>query len=443
MPNARETALLTLDACERQGAWSNAFLKKAIRSGGLDRRDAALATRLCFGVLQNRLLLDFYVAGCSTVKPEKLERRVLCALRIALYQLTFLEKIPASAAVNESVELARKYSRNPRSPALVNGILRGFLRAGSPPPVEGRDTAERLSIQYSHPRWLVEEFLAALGPAEAEALLEADNTQPPTVAQLNTVRFSAEEAAQAVRGNEVQAEPHPWLPGCLLLAGTGDLEELAAFQDGAFYVQDAAARLSVLASGVKAGDSVLDCCAAPGGKSFAAAIQMENRGEIVSCDIHPHKLRLIGAGRDRLGLSCIQVRGQNAKEYVPEWEGAFDAVLADVPCSGLGIIRKKPDIRYKDRSALAGLPAVQRDILGQVCRYVRPGGTLLYSTCTLLRRENEEVVEDFLKEHPQFRLEPFSLPGPIGRCDGTAVLWPHRHGTDGFFIAKLRRTEEA
>ena len=437
---ARETALLTLDACEKQGAWSNAYLKKAIRRDGLDRRDAALASRLCFGVLQNKLLLDFYLGKFSTVRPEKLEPRVRQALRLGLYQLLFLDKVPQHAAVNESVALARKYSRNPRSAGLVNAVLRAFLRQKDAlPAVKGRDALETLSLRYSHPRWLVEAFVSRLGMEEAEELLRLDNEQPPTCAQVNALKTTSGALTEALLAEEAEARPHPWLEGCLLLSGTGDLEKLDCFQHGDFYVQDAASRLAVLASGVRPGDRVLDACAAPGGKSFAAAIQMENQGEVVSCDIHPHKIGLMEAGAERLGLTCIKAREQNAKTFVQEWEGVFDAVLADVPCSGLGIIRKKPDIRYKDPGPMESLPAVQREILENVSRYVRPGGVLLYSTCTLLQRENEDVVTAFLADHPDFALEPFALPGPVGECGGMLTLWPQRHGTDGFFVAKMIR----
>ena len=440
MPSAREAALLTLAACERQGAWSNAYLKKTIRREGLDRRDAALASRICFGVLQNRLLLDFYLGHFSNVRLEKLELNVLCALRLALYQLLFLDKVPPSAAVNESVALAKKYSRNPRSAGLVNAVLRAFLRERDKlPPVRGRDETETLSLLTSHPRWLTEEFLSRLGPEEARALLEEDNRQPPACAQVNTLRVTADQALRALEAEGAAAEPHPWLENCLLLTGTGDLERLPSFRAGNFYIQDPAARLAVTAAGLKPGMKVLDACAAPGGKSFAAALDMENLGEVTACDIHTHKTALIEAGRDRLGLSCVAAREQNAKAFVQEWEEGFDAVLADVPCSGLGIIRKKPDIRYKDPEPMKGLPAVQRAILENVSRYVRPGGVLLYSTCTLRREENEDVAEGFLRDHPDFVPEPFTLPGPAGECGGMVTFWPQRHGTDGFFAAKLRR----
>ncbi len=433
--SAREIALLALSACEKQGAWSDGYLKKALHDAGLDSRDAALATRICFGVLQNRMLLDFYIARFSAVRLEKLENRVLCALRIAVYQLRFMDRVPQSAAVNESVNLARKYGRNPGAAGLVNAVLRGILRAGEtlPQPTD-------LATRFSHPDWLVKELRLAAGPEDLEELLACDNGQPPTVAQVNTLRATAAEVRAALADSGVKAEPHPWLPDCLILSGTGNLEALPAFQEGLFYVQDAAARLAVLAAGPEPGTRVLDACAAPGGKSFAAAIAMGDRGEVLSCDIHPHKEKLIRAGAQRLGLGIVSPITQDAKADRPEWHGAFDTVLADVPCSGLGIIRKKPDIRYKDPKPLEGLPAVQRAILDNVCRYVRPGGVLLYATCTILERENGAVVRDFIDRYNDFTPEPLELPGPVGsQPEGMVTLWPHRHGTDGFFFAKLRK----
>lgn len=438
MGSAREAAMLTLSACERQGAWSDGHLKKTLREQGLDRRDAALAARLCYGVLQNRILLDWHLARFCKGGLEALDVKVRCNLRIAAYQILFLDKIPPSAAVYEAVELTKRHCRNPRAAGMVNGILRAMLRAGKLPVPKGRDKAETLSIKYSHPRWLVEEFLTMLGPEGAEALMAADNCQPPTTAQANLLRTSMDRLSESLQGQGVAVQPHPWLPGCLLLEGTGDLERLDAFQNGWFYVQDTAARLAVTAAGIAPGQRVLDCCAAPGGKSFAAAMDMENRGEVISCDIHPHKIKLLAAGRERLGLSVITPCLQSAAEPRTDWVGYFDTVIADVPCSGLGIIRKKPDIRYKDPEALKGLPRIQRAILDNCAQYVRPGGALVYSTCTLLRRENEDVVDGFLADHPQFAEEAFGLPH-LGEQPGQITFWPHLHGTDGFFAAKLRR----
>ena len=439
MASARETALRTLMACQRQGAWSDGYLKKAIREDGLDRRDAALATRLCFGVLQNQLRLDWYLAQFSHIPLDKLEGAVLCSLRLALYQIQEMDRVPDSAAVNEAVKLTRKHSRNPKAAGLVNAVLRAYLRQRDElPEPTGKTWEETMSLRYSHPQWLVESFEARLGREGTEALLDTDDQQPPTTVQVNALQVSPGQALESLQAQGVQAEVHPWLPGCLVLRGTGDLEELEAYQKGWFYVQDAAARMAVLAAGPKAGQRVLDCCAAPGGKSFACAIQMEDRGEVVCCDIHPHKIRLLEAGKARLGFRSLRPQLQNAAQVRPEWLGSFDGVIADVPCSGLGIIRKKPDIRYKAAAPLAGLPKVQREILGNNSAYVRAGGTLLYSTCTLLERENEAVVEDFLSGHPDFFLESFTLPG-VGESKGMLTLWPHIHGTDGFFMAKLRK----
>ena len=235
-------------------------------------------------------------------------------------------------------------------------------------------------------------------------------------------------------------EPHPWLDGCVVLSRSGNLEEREAFQEGLFYVQDPASRLAVLALDPEPGMKVLDVCAAPGGKSFAAAIRMEDRGEIWSCDLHPHKKNLIQKGAERLGLTSIRARTADGKVRIPEWEGVFDRVLVDAPCSGLGVIRKKPDIRYKDPAPLAGLPQVQGTILDNAAGYVKPGGVLVYSTCTILDRENRGVTDAFLAAHPEFRRESFLLPGPAGEIpEGQITLWPQVHGTDGFYICKLRK----
>lgn len=438
---ARETALLALSACERQGAWSDGFLKKTLREAGLDSRDAALATRLCFGVLQNRLLLDFYIGKFSTTRPEKMEIKVRNALRIGVYQMAFMTKIPHNAAVNESVELTKKHCKNPRAAGMVNGVLRNVSRnIDRLPVIESGSREEYLSIRYSHPLWLVREFTALLGSEEAEALLEADNGQPPITAQINTCRATMEQTLERLAEAGVEAQPHPWLPDCLVLSGTGNLEHLTAFREGLFYIQDPAARLAVEVADPKPGMKVLDACAAPGGKSFASAIRMKGEGEIQSCDIHAHKEKLIQAGAERLGFTCIKTAVMDGKKHRPAFENAFDVVIADVPCSGLGIIRKKPDIRYKDPEPLAGLPEVQSAILDNVATYVKPGGVLLYATCTLLERENGDVVRGFLDRNKDFTLEKFQLPEPLGRADnGMFTFWPQRHGTDGFFIAKLRR----
>ena len=432
---ARSVALDALLACENQGAWSDGYLKKAIREAGLDSRDAGLCTRLCCGVLQNEMLLDALLDRFAKPPVARMEPAVRGCLRLGLYQILFLDRVPDSAAVNESVSLARGRCRNPRAAGLVNAILRNLLRER-----ESLAMPEDLPTRYSHPAWLVEEFSKALGGEGVEELLAADNGEVPTAAQVNTLRISPQALLERLKSEGVEAQPHPWLEGCLLLSGTGNLEVLPSFQEGLFYIQDPAARLAVLASGVTAGQRVLDACAAPGGKSFAAAIQMAGEGSITSCDIHPKKVELIRSGAARLGISTLEAMVQDGKQCKVEWLNGFDTVLTDVPCSGLGIIRKKPDIRYKDPEPLLGLPRIQSEILNNCAQYVRPQGVLLYATCTVLERENSAVVRDFLDKQKDFTLESFTLPGPIGTVEsGMLTLWPHIHGTDGFFFAKLRR----
>ena len=345
--------------------------------------------------------------------------------------------------MNCSVEMTKRLCKNPRAAGMVNGILRSVERnLDHLPAIPNTDPVSYLSILYSHPEWLVKEFCMTLGENEGAKLLDADNHQPPMTVMVNTLRGTAEQVAQRLTEQRVEVTPHPWLADCLILSKTGDLEGLEAFREGLFYVQDPASRLAVEAAEVRPGMRVLDCCAAPGGKSFAAAMDLKNRGRVVSCDIHPHKLKLIQKGAERLGVSIVEACQADGKVFQPRWEGKFQRVIADVPCSGLGIIRKKPDIRYKDPKPLEGLPQVQGAILDNVSRYVAPGGVLLYSTCTLLERENGGVVDGFLARHPQFRPEAFTLPGPAGRVEsGRLTLWPHVHGTDGFYIARLRRKE--
>lgn len=430
--SARDTALKTLIACRRQQAWSDGALKQNIAADGLDRRDAALATRLCFGVLQNRMLLDFWIEAYTNRKPDKLQPVVLDILRLAVYQLRFLEKIPASAAVNEAVEQAKR-SANPRAAGLVNAVLRSMLRAP-----ERLTLPEDLSLRYSHPAPLVELLRQNVGEDRIEALLASHNDFPPTCLQINPLRASSADVIVRLEAEGYEVSPHPWLPDCLLLTG-GTPEKSETFRNGSVYVQDPAAKLAVLAADPRPEMDVLDCCAAPGGKSFAAAIRMRNQGQVAACDLHPHKIELIRKSAERLGLDCVHAEVRDASLTESAWNGRFDLVIADVPCSGLGVIRKKPDIRYKDLDAISGLPEVQRRILYAQADHVKPGGVLLYSTCTILKRENEDVVSAFLRDRPDYTAEPFDLPGGLRAPDGMLTLLPCEQGTDGFFIAKLRR----
>lgn len=436
---ARDTALEVLMQISRANAWSDGSLKRTIAKNKLDSRDAALATHLAYGVIQNKMLLDYYIGCWSSQKPERLESVILNILRIGGYQILFMDKIPHHAAVNEAVEMTRRHGR-PKAAGMVNAILRKFVtnRLDMPALPQG-STADYLSVRYSHPKWLVERLLGILGAEEAEQYLKSNNETVPTTVQTNTLRVTAEELAQELRASGITVKQHPWLDGCFAISGTGNLEALPAFQAGHFTVQDAAARLVATVAAPKSGGRVMDVCSAPGGKSFAIAMEMGDSGEILSCDIHPHKLKLIENGAGRLGIRSIRTALADGRENHAAWVGMADLVVADVPCSGLGIIRKKPDIRYKDPKEFSKLPEIQRDILHNAATYVAEGGTLVYSTCTVLPEENGEVVDDFLEKHPDFTLTPFTLPAPIGACEGQLTLWPQRYGTDGFYICLMRR----
>ena len=435
---ARETALNALIACRKDGAWSNGVLKEYILRDRLDSRDAALATRLCYGVLQNRLKLDFYLAQLLTGKVKDLHPALRDILHLGLYQLYEMDKIPESAAVNESVTLAKKYCKKQRSaPGLVNAVLRNAVRNMS-------DLRQPTGWQeiYSHPQPLIDLLKSYVGKERIKAMLEANNAAPQTVIQVNTLKITGEALTKRLESEHVEAKPHGWMKDCLILGGTGNLENLPSFQEGLFYVQDPAAKLSVLCAELPQGKNVklLDCCAAPGGKSFAAAMALGGAGEITSCDVHAHKAKIIANGAARLGITNITPRQQDATVFVPEWEETMDYVIADVPCSGYGIIRKKPDIRYKNLAEMAKLPELQLRILKNQARYVRRGGTLLYSTCTLTQGENEGLVAEFLKDNQDFYLEKLNLPEIFPENEsGMLALVPGQYDTDGFFIAKLRR----
>ena len=432
----RETALNALIACRKEGAWSNGVLKEYIARDRLDSRDAALASRLCYGVLQNRLKLDFLLKQLLTGKLKDLHPVVRDILHLGLYQIFEMDKIPESAAVNESVSMTKQYCKKQRNASgLVNAVLRNAVR--------NQDTIQQPTgwqEKYSHPQALIDLLKPYVGKERIENMLKANNEAPQTVVQVNTLKTNTEELIQRLEAEHITAEAHDWMENCLVLSGTGSIDRLKAFSEGLFYVQDPAAKLSVLCAQIPKNSHVLDCCAAPGGKSFAAAIAMEGTGSITSCDFYEHKAKLIANGAQRLGLTNITALQQDATVQNPEWVESMDAVIADVPCSGYGIIRKKPDIRYKNLKEMEALPELQLQILKNVASYVKPGGLLLYSTCTLVRAENEGIVEAFLQERPDFFLEPLPLPAPFPKNDsGMLALVPGEYDTDGFFISRLRR----
>ena len=437
--SARITALRVLVSCRSNGAWADAALKAQISRAGLSGPDTALCSRIVYGVMQHQMLLDFYIGAYCSQKPDHLQPPLLEILRIGAYQILFLDKIPDSAAVNTSVELA-KLSKRGQASGLVNAVLRKISQnKESLPPIPDRDEAQRLSIQYSHPKWLTKRMVNLLGREEAERFLASNNQIAPLTIQVNPLKTTTENLMEELRQAGIEVRPQGWVPDCLELSGTGDLTALPAFREGKFLVQDPAARLVSLIAGIRPGQKVLDVCAAPGGKSLSAAFAMAGQGSIVACDLHENKLKRIQESADRLGVDIIATQAADGREFRKEWESAFDVVLVDAPCSGLGIIRKKPDTRYKKAADWFTLPVIQSAILDNAARYVLPGGTLVYSTCTILPEENEQVTQAFLAEHTDFTLDSFELPQPVGKTDGSLTLWPQRHDTDGFYICRMTR----
>lgn len=430
---ARYAALVCLERYRRDGAWSGAGIDSVTKKYHLERRDAALTARLCLGVLQNSSLCDYYInCYCN----GKLEPKLRDILRLGVYQLLFMDKIPDRAAVSESVALC-KSSGYSRASGLVNAVLRRISENKlALPEIPGKGSAEYLSIKYSHPEWLAQYIIEKKGSDFAEAFFASNNLSSKLTIQVNRLKVSSGDYIRALDRAELPHRQFDDLPGCIELPG-GNAAELPGYEEGLFYVQDRAARLAVEIGAPEPGMRVLDACACPGGKSFAAAIAMDNTGSILARDIHEKKLNLVNQGAERLGIDIISTACGDARQADETLRESFDLVIGDVPCSGFGVIGKKPEIRYKDRESLLGLPKIQGDILKNLADFVKPGGTLIYSTCTVLEEENQAVVEKFLRERRDYELSPFSISGRS--CNGMYTFWPHVDGTDGFFAAKLIR----
>lgn len=435
MDKAREAAVFALERTRRDGAWSSALSDAMKTKYDLDSRSLSLAVSISLGVLQSTALLDYYI-DLNSKSASKIEPKVRDIMRSGAYQLIFMDKIPASAAVNESVALCKKLGYS-RASGFCNAALRKIASSADKlPEPPGKGTAQYLSVKYSHPQQLAQYIVDRRGYDAAEAFLAADNTIPDTCLQVNTLKITPDELMARLLAESIPCSMHPWLPNCIVTAGS--VSSMPGFDEGLFYVQDPAAKCAVLAAALEPGMYVLDSCAAPGGKSFAAAIAMRNEGSIDSCDLHDKKIRLISEGAQRLGISCINAFSHDARE---PFYRQYDAIIADVPCSGYGVIRKKPEIRYKPLEDSASMPAIQAAILENLSQYVKPGGVIVYSTCTVLGRENEDVVKAFLRAHTEFSAESFTLPNGETATDGYTTFWPDIHGTDGFFVSKLRRNK--
>lgn len=427
--NVRAIALDVLTKCEA-GGYSNIALDTVIKRNDLTSQDRSLLTALVYGVIERRITLDYYISSLSSISNSKIERDTRNLLRMGLYQLAYMEKIPPHAAINETVSLANK-----RSKGFVNAILRNFVRDGNKIAFPDKsDGVKYLSVTYSVGEPLIKELMSTYPFEECEKMLSAFGEKTPITLRVNNLKATRDDLI-----SELGGVPTKYSPDGIILENAA-VSELEALRFGRVTVQDEASQICVCALGARSGEMVIDACACPGSKSFGAAMSMDNCGRLLAFDIHENKLSLVQKGAERLGISIISTEAHDAREPIEELFGKADRIICDVPCSGFGVIGKKPEIRYKDPSESARLPQIQYDILQNVSKYLKVGGTLVYSTCTVLPDENESVVNKFLENNSGFSLVPFSV-GELEAARGMITLLPHIHHTDGFFIAKIERKQ--
>ncbi len=421
MDNARAVALKTLSGCLLSGRYSNIALDVALERSTLSPVDRAFCTALVYGTLEKKVRLDYYLSRLAE-KTVKIEDEIRVLLCMGLYQMKYLDSVPPHAAVSTTVELAPR-----RAKGFVNAILRTFGRANCELPIPTKEDPVRyLSVVYSVIPALAERFLSVFGLEKAEEILAGFEQTPPLSLSVNALKLARDELLARFSEQGIDAEAAKESTGGILVHGASPVS-LPGFADGLFFVQDEASRLCVEAVEAAPGMNVLDTCACPGSKSFGMAIAMKNEGRLLSCDLHENKLSLVRSGATRLGITILESRACDARELDEHLVGQFDRVLCDVPCSGFGVLAKKPELRLKDPVLSDGLPAIQGAILDTAAHYVKVGGRLIYSTCTLLPSENRGNIQAFLSDHPNYTLLR------------ERTLYPHTDGTDGFYFAALAR----
>lgn len=438
MANTRNIALNVLLKIENEGAYSNIALNNAIKENRLSGVDSSFVSALVYGVLERRITLDYIIRSYSKIPLRKIETKTKNILRLGILQLLFMDKVPDSAAVNESVNLAKKHKLQ-KSSGFINGILRNITRAEVKYTLpDEKDWVRYLSVKYSVPESIVKLWVNSYGENNAKQLLASLNGRAKICCRVNTLRTDADTLIKKLSDEGVVAEKIFFIDNALYLENTGSVERLRAYKSGLFHIQDASSQLCVNFLDPKPRNIMLDVCSAPGGKSFSAAQYMNNRGRIFSCDMFDHKLKLISAGAKRLGITCISTLLRDASTNDTALPVA-DRILCDVPCSGLGIMSRKPEIRYKDDLISNDLPDLQYGILCASAKNLAVGGKLVYSTCTLNPEENNKNTKRFLEEHPDFYGIPLKLPNGVTRAFDEEpyeiTLMPHTCGTDGFYIS--------
>jgi 16S rRNA (cytosine967-C5)-methyltransferase len=437
---ARAVAARVLERVETDGAFADLTLDAELRRRALPVRDVALATELVFGTLRWQRYLDWILAPHSRRRLAALDPRVRVLLRLTAYQLAFLERIPAFAAVNDAVTLARGA---PGVAEYVNAVLRAFARRGAAErePALPRDPLEALATRCSFPTWLAARWLGRYGAGEAEALMCALNARPPLTVRANTLRTTREALAARLREeNGIEARPTPLAPEGLIVEGGGDPGRWRALVEGVCVPQDEASMLVARLLEPAAGTTIADVCAAPGTKTTHLAQLMDNRGRLLAIDPQAARLAHVGEAAARLGVTIAETVEGSVEALAPRWAGACDGVLVDAPCSNLGVLRRNPEVKWRRQPAdLATASARQRGILDAAAGLVRPGGRLVYATCSLEPEENDEVARDFLATHPAFAVEPPAACPIAPDAAGFVRCLPHRHGTDGFTAIRFRR----
>ncbi len=433
---ARQIAFEILLKIEKDKAYSNLAIDSAVKAFCPDSTDCAFISRLVYGVTERKITLDYIISGCLSQPISKLKKEVLVILRLGTYQLVFSDKIPASAAVNESVKLV-KNNKCGFATGLVNAVLRKVSKDGFVLP-DDIDSIKRISVLYSAPEELVKFLSYHYGESNAEEFLKAALLPKKIIIRVNTVKITPEELKillekEGVGVNEIA------VPDAFQINVNKAVYELESYKKGLFHVEDTSSQLCIEALAPYENCTMIDVCAAPGGKSFTAAEYMNNKGILYSCDIYESRTDLIKDGADRLGLSCIKPFVNDASEFNAEFPKA-DRVLCDVPCSGMGIISKKPEIKYKKLDDIKELLPIQRKILETSSKYVKSGGRLVYSTCSVNPNENRKICDAFLKEHPEF-VSVKALPHIERTVDegDYLTLMMHKNNCDGFFIAVFDR----
>ena len=438
--NAREIAYKILLDVEKNKNYSNMSINKHFKDVKLSNQDRGLATEIVYGVIENKYYIDYMIDKLSKVKTNKMEIYVKTLLRMGIYQIIFLNSISDYAAVNETVNLAKK--KNSKVSGFINGILRNVIRQKETiGDIKVKDDIDYLAIKYSYDKWLIRNWMIHFGKEFTEELLEANSERPSIYLRTNTLKVTRDELIEKLLEQNIKAEKVNVVDEAIKVENLKDIENNKLYKEGLFTVQDISSMLVGKVMNPKENSLVLDVCSAPGGKTTHIATLMKNTGQVVSRDIYDHKLKLINASCKRLGLTNVDVQEYDGMKLDKDSIAKFDYVLADVPCSGLGIIRRKPEIKYKEKEEFRELPPIQKKILENASKYVKVGGTLIYSTCTIQDSENLDVIKEFLQKHKNFELSPIDeVRVDLDNQDkGFMKIYPNVHDMDGFFISKLIR----